>query len=486
MKIEDRKRQDGSAKLVRRQKKRFLRKLEDETKYIADVYASDSEKSFDKSKELKKEKMQRRKQKLTDKIQAGEVWDAYSNPESTPRESKIQFVSNNFKKIKRSKSIPTEISELANISTSKIQLNNSDVSSSFILSNLLWENDQKVQSQTVRNRSILVKNAKYQDVSITPKGNSIMKKKIDLSSKDKEERCTKFEVFYHQQSPHRTAVSPSEKAYLQKLHKQTVDNKSIMKVSTDWGSAATVKGQKELKVVSSHSILVQQRKMPLKTFRKKKEIDLSQTIQAKSQNNVVLSERFQEKMNLAAGVLTKKLGSELKGIRVNSPENQASKCITERGSWLRKPSSVSYHPQATSRHQAFVNSPSIFSMKTPPELSGRGQPSNIFKTLKITHSPSPETPFREIFQTQHVNSDSLRTKILLSKRNCRVDLPLSWKGNSTIGNKAVIPKRNQESKSKGRVASVSQAKVTKIGKSCSLLKKAKQSQNAIQLPGVYF
>lgn len=487
MKIEDRRRQDGSVRIMRRSKKIFLRKLENETKYIADVFVSDSENSFERSKEPKKEKMQRKKPKIIDQIREGEVWEIYPNSESISHDSELQFVSSNFRKPKRSKSIPTEISEFANISTSKIQLNNSSLSSSLILSNLLWENEQRIQPQTARNCSVLVKNSKYLDVSITPKGNCILKKHIDLSCKDKEDKSAKFGVFYRQQSSFRAKNPNPEKGSIPKISKQTVDHKSIMKVSTDWGSAATVKGQKQLKVVSSHSILVQQRKIPLKTFRKKKEIDLSQTLQAKSQMNVLLSEKFQEKMHLAAEMLTKKLGTEQKGIRVSSPETQPSKCSTERGSWLRKPASVSYHHQATSRHQAFVNSPNIFSMKGPSEISTRGQTNNIFKTLRIAHSPSSETPFREIFQTQHINSDSSRAKILFSKRSSRLDLPTSWKSGSASGTKVQIHRRNQESsKSKGRIASVCQAKVPSMGKSCSLLKKAKKSQNAVQPPGAYF
>lgn len=460
-------------------RRNLLKRLDRKEEYLSRVDSSHSCSSLQGSKEPQTFEVVPRAVRVTDLIQRGEAHDIYDNSVLDKKKGKRSYFDLKFISDAHCKSIPTEVSDLANLPESEIMSPSSNldatVNSSFLakkrsseLTLLLLTDKLRDPEQGRFRKKTMSPKQRRQTVKDKPSVNEAPAKK-----ETKERSRSRTNIHIKKSNPAPLSLSRVNK-------KMSLEHKTLLKTRIGHSSSSMGKPSTPLRIENSHMLLIQPHEIntgSYKTFRGSRDKEQWHMNSFKPQAAFALSDKLREKLREKTGFFWKKL--ECDATRATSPEGFNAKCFTERNSRGKKPNLISGQAQVTSRQPLLNLSPNFCSAKSRSELSCSIKTPHMFKTLRIGQSPKNAMLFRELFKGQSMRvPDTPVSKPFGSTRTNKN----GFMSGSSQGGTIFLAKNCRSkcafetTKDQTRPEITPQSKKLTASKSFSLLKKQKQLQ----------
>lgn len=460
-------------------RKKLLKKLDREEDYISRVNSSHSCSSLQGSKEPQAFEVIPRAVRVTDLIQKGEAHDIYENSIIEKKKGKKSYFDLKFMSEVHSKSIPTEVSDLANLPESEIMLPNSEldetINSSFLAKKRSTEQTLLLLTDKLRDPD----QGRFRKKTVSPKQRRQVVKEKACANEAPAKRETK-ERSRSRTNIHIKKTNPAPLSLSRVNKKLSLEHKTLLKTRIGHSSSSTGKPSTPFRIESSHMLLIQPHETNMvshKTFRGSRDKEQWHTNSFKPQATFALSDKLREKLREKTGFFWKKL--ECDATRALSPEGFHAKCFTERNSRGKKTNFISGQAQVTSRQPLLNLSPNFCSAKSRSELSCSIKTPHMFKTLRIGQSPKNAMLFRELFKGQSIRiPDTPVSKPFGSTKGAKN----GFMSGSSQGGTIFLAKNCRSkcafetTKDQTRPEITPQSKKLTASKSFSLLKKQKQLQ----------
>ena len=441
----------------------LLPQIDHKTLYLSAVESSQSRGEFDSSEEPNRSFAEPRGPRAKPQ-KSGEVWDAFEASGNSSRAS--EWLPLDFEVRRRSRSIPTEISELAELPLSGIFADRLD---------------PLPDRPRTRGNLVELSLKPLEDMPEAPgksrePQNTGRTKREKFSSPENTLPFAPHPAAFKKPKPQKPSSIPKKRNKNPPEAKQPFQEfplprakKKASKSTIPRDSAATIKPSKALQIEPCLIGLIQPHSLFRANFTSR-DFSLRSPIGAKNQP-FLLSEGLRQKLRKKAAGFEANFVRSSPLARSISPE-PPQKCFTDRHAKLKNPLSSSNNFRQNSRTPLVNLSPNLLSTKGSDPHKSLKSP-QLFKTLNLAHSPKNKALFCELFRNNMAQTSDggfIRPGRKADALIKSLSRPL-LKSPSLIRQKGFLELTKDQSK--GTASILSKPPLT--AKSFSLLKKPKQA-----------